>query len=197
MDLDDLLDESGNALSPHIRKQAMNGGGTGGMSKAATIKNVGFDDDEWGDTEIKPKENPAFSKAKSQKVEESKQVEIEDEWGDMEFNEKQDGSVTMQPKEDKEAEDDWGIITPAPPKKKKVEEIGVKSRKQEDPDEDDEWGDTTSSKFKLKSDTVSYYEASTTEPKLMKRTDPVPNGTKCFPLCIGGADLNNGLTEDS
>ena len=39
-------------------------------------------------------------------------------------------------------EDDWGIITPAPPKKKKAADLGVKSRKQEDEGEQDDWGDT-------------------------------------------------------
>ena len=32
-------------------------------------------------------------------------------------------------KNDEPFEDDWGIVTPAPPKKKKAADIGVKSRK--------------------------------------------------------------------
>lgn len=106
----------------------------------------------------------------------------------------------MKIQEQPEPEDDWGIVTPAPPKKKKVEEIGVKSRKQEDPDDEDEWGDTTSTKFQLKSEGFSYYDCSTTLPKLCKATPSVPNGpkcAKCFPLCIGGANLEQGLSEDS
>lgn len=107
----------------------------------------------------------------------------------------------MNIKEQPEPEDDWGIITPAPPKKKKVEEImGVKSRKQEDPDEDDdEWGDTTSTKFQLKSEQFSISGDFTLskQPILCKNTPTCLNGTKCFPLVIGGANLEQGLSEDS
>ena len=65
------------------------------------------------------------------------------------------------------AEDDWGIVTPAPPKKKKAAEIGVKSRKQENEDDEDDWGDTVNTQFQLKSEKTSYYDATTTSPKLM------------------------------
>ena len=99
-----------------------------------------------------------------------------------------------------EPEDDWGIITPAPPKKKKVEELVAKSRKQEGPDsgDEDEWGDTTSTKLAcLKSNEFSYYGSTTTEPVLMPNTGSKPGGCKCFPLCIGGANLEHGMTENS
>ena len=49
---------------------------------------------------------------------------------------------------------DWGIITPAQPKKKKIENLEPASRKTEgiDSSDDDEWGDPTCAKlFKLKS----------------------------------------------
>ena len=105
----------------------------------------------------------------------------------------------MKIKEQPEPEDDWGIITPAPPKKKKVEDLGVKSRKQEDPDEDDEWGDTTSTKFHLKSEqfSISADFSLSKQPTLCMNTPNCLNGCKCFPLCIGGANLEQGLSEDS
>lgn len=108
-------------------------------------------EDDWGDTSVSKEKMMAAAKAK---LEENKQAE-EDDWGDLQVTKAdQEEAAAVSMKMDnlqinmKDQEEDWGIITPAPPKKKKVEDIGVKSRKQEGPDEeDDEWGDTTSTKF--------------------------------------------------
>lgn len=73
------------------------------------------------------------------------------------------------------------------------------SRKQEQVDEEEEeWGDTASSKFQLKQENFSYYNCSTqSEPKLMQHTGSKPDGAKCYPLTLGGASLEHGLSEDT
>ena len=92
-----------------------------------------------------------------------------------------------------------------PSSSKKIEAIAMnnlKTRKQEefeDDDDMDDWGDIKSSAFKTdKLETNSYYNSSTgTEVVYCQSTATKINGTKCYPLFIGGAGLKHGFTESS